>query len=240
MTAKHSFIQKPSVFVMLFCALCLFALLGTKTNSNANTNPETVHSNNSDNSFQQQLLERSQKYLDSIQNQSANLSPELQEKFKRHAQNTVVKGLAKLNHSAKLAHKQAGAVDLTVVANAVQKTGKHHALKVAAFLSRDFYRATELEVAVRVALPTWDYRHFGRLTAKNSGIVFGLLNYDSANCTAIVVPASPRNSKTFAKTPGQSVLASSIQTKSFSHRFTDNNDILPGFTLIAQTVIRRE
>ncbi|MDR2116734.1 MAG: hypothetical protein LBP87_10195 [Planctomycetaceae bacterium] len=234
MTAKYFFNQKSFGFVILFFALCLFVIVGTETKSNANN--ETVYNNDS---FQQQLLERSQKYLNSIRHRSANLSPELQKKLKIQTQNTVCKGLAKLNHSAKLLQKQANPVDLTVFSNAVQKIEKNQAIKVAAFLSCDFHRVTELEVVLRVAFPMWNYRQYGQFTAKNSDTLFGLAGRDVVNGTAIIAPVSPRNSKTFAKILVQLVSVLSIKTESFSYRFANDN-ILSGFILIAQTVIQRK
>lgn len=231
MTAKRFFNSKSSGLAMLFCALCLFVIIETETKSNGNN--ETVNINNP---FQQQLLERSQKYLQSIHHHSANLSPEFQEKLKLHAQNTISKGLAKLNQPAKLVQKKAKPVDLTVLSNAVQKIEKNSALNVASFLSRDFHQVTEWEVVIRIALPLWDYRQVGRLTTKNSSTLFGR---DVVNGTAMIVSGSSRYNKNFTQFLGQLVAVLSIETKSFSNRF-GNNHILSGFTLIAQTVIRRE
>ncbi|MDR0704848.1 MAG: hypothetical protein LBF88_07660, partial [Planctomycetaceae bacterium] len=220
---------------MMFCALCLFVIMGTETKSNSKN--ESADNNDS---FQQQLLERSQKYLDSIRQQSTNLSPELQAKLKLQAQNAVNKGLAKLNCPAKLVQKQTAPADLTVVSNAVQKIGKTSAFNVAEFLCRDFHQVTELEVAVRVALPTWDFRQYGRFLANNSSNLFGWFGRDLANSTAITVPASPRNGKNFTQILGQLVSVLSIKTESFSSYCSANDNILSGFILIAQTVIQRK
>jgi hypothetical protein len=239
MLAKRFFNPKTFGFVMLFCALSLFLIIGNKTK--LNNNNETANSNDSfQQSFQQQLLERSQKYLYSIRHRSADLPPELRAKLELQAQNTVNNGLAKLNQSAKLIRKQANPVDLTVISNAVQKIGKTPVFKAASFLSRDFHRVTELEVVIRVALPTWDYRQYGRFRANNSGTLFGLFGCDRANSTAITVPVPPRNSKNSAPILGLLTSVSSIETESFSHCFVNDNNILSGFTLIAQTVIQRK
>ncbi|MDR0610939.1 MAG: hypothetical protein LBG58_12565 [Planctomycetaceae bacterium] len=234
MIAKRFFNPKTSGIAMVFCALCLFVIMGTETKSNA----KSLSANNN-NSFQQQLLERSQKYLDSIRQRSANLPPELQEKLKLQTQNTVNKGLAKLNHPAKLVQKQTTPANLTAFSNTIQKIGKISALKVAEFLSRDFCCVTELDVAVRVALPSWNYRQNCRFTVKNSSTLLGSFGFGCSNNRAVVVPVSPRDIKTWAKILGQPAFVSIIDTKSISHRVA-GDDSLSGFTLIAQTVIQRK
>ncbi|MDR1963949.1 MAG: hypothetical protein LBQ50_09245 [Planctomycetaceae bacterium] len=251
MTAKRSFYQKSCGIAVIFCALCLFFVVGTETNflgkffgkffgksfAERIGKNEIVYYNDS---FEQQLRERSQKYLDSIRNRTADLSPELQEKFKRQAQNTINKGLTKLNRSAELVQKRANSADLPVLSEAVQKIGKISGLNVLVFLSRNFYCPTELEVTVRVALPYWNLFRYAILTAGHSKTLFGMFSLDLASCNAIVVPVSPRDLKTLIRILGQlSVSVSLIDAESVIHRLADD-ELLTGFTLIAQTVVRRE
>jgi hypothetical protein len=241
MTTKHFFNLKSSGVVMIFCALCLFVILG-RTETKSNDKSESINNNDS---FQQQLLERSQEYLDSIRQHSADLSlsPKVRAKLKLQAQNVVNKGLAKLSCPAELVQKRTTPADLNILSDAVQKIGKTAAFKVAEFLSDEFCCVTELEVAVRVALPSWNYWQHCRLTANNFGALLGLFGSDYFNNTAVIVPVFPRDHKTLAKILGQSVVVFiidlEIDIKSVFHRIL-NDDLLSGFTLIAQTVIQRK
>jgi hypothetical protein len=234
MTTKRFFNFKTSGVAMMFCALCLFVVMGTEAKSNDKN--ESVNNNDS---FQQQLLERSQKYLDSTRQRSTDLPPELQAKLKLQAQNAVNKGLAKLSRPDKLVQKQTTPANLNVLSNAIQKIRKTSALKVAEFLSRDFCCVTELDVAVRVAIPTWNYWQNCRFTVNNFGRLLGFFGLGCSNNSAVVVPVLPRDSKTLAKVLGQPAISFVIDTKSIFHRLL-SDDFLSGFTLIAQTVIQRK
>ncbi|MDR1270229.1 MAG: hypothetical protein LBK82_11960 [Planctomycetaceae bacterium] len=238
MTTKRFFNRKSSGLVMIFCVLCLFAVAGIETKSNGKNKTADCNDSFQQQPFQQQLSERSQKYLQSVQHRAANLSPELQAKLVLQAKNAVGKGLAKLNQPAELIQKQTTLADLTVFSDAVQKIGKTSALNVAAFLSRDFRRVTELEIAVRIALPLWNYGQYGKFTAKNSGTLSGSFGLDFSNGTA-VVSESPRDLKTLAEILGQLASVSLMDTESVSHHFV-NDDLLSGFMLIAQTVVQRK
>jgi hypothetical protein len=186
------------------------------------------------------LLDRSQQYLDSIRSRSIELTPDLREKIESQAKIAVNKGLAKLNRPAELVQKQAESADDAVLSEAMQKAERIPAQNTAEFLSRGFHRPTELEVAVRVALPYWNWlQQFGMFLARNpvTGSLFGSFGLDSASCNAVIVPTPPRNVKTFTPIPGQLSLSTTAMIG--IRRFADDN-LLTGFTLIAQTVIRRE
>jgi hypothetical protein len=189
--------------------------------------------------FQQQLLERSQKYLISIRQRSTDLSPEVQAKLKLHTQNTVNKGLANLNCPAKLIQKRTASANLTILSDAIRKIDQRVAFKVAEFLSHEFCCVTEWDVAVRVALPFWNYWRNSRFTVNNSNLLWRLFGSDDSNHTAVVVSVFPRDHKVLADIFGQPIVVSDIAMNSVFYRI-ENDDFLSGFALIAQTIIQRK
>jgi hypothetical protein len=231
MTATRFFNCKTFGVVIMFCVLCSSVVLATETKSTHES--ESVNPNNS---FQQQLLERSQKYLDSIRQRSADLSPEVQAKLKLHAQDTVNKGLANLNCPAKLVQKRTVSANMMILSNAIRKIDQRIVFKVTEFLSHEFCCVTEWDVAVRVALPFWNYWRNSRFTVNNSTTLWSLFGSDDSNYTAVVVSVFH---KTLADIFGQPIVASDIAMNSVFHRIK-NDDFLSGFTPIAQTIIQRK
>lgn len=198
--------------------------------------------------FQRQLLERSQAYLKSIQSHAETLSPEQRETFLRQAQNVVEKGLAKLEQPSRLVRKQAQRPTLpkTLVRKENgRNTFSLSSMKVVEFLQLNFHEPSELEVAVRVALPSrfqWE-RRFGVLTANGpfSGTIFGFYGFGGPGAPDLIAPPTlPRHGKSLAILLGRNALTlfSGRTDSGFSH-LAEDAFFLSGFPRIAQTIVLR-
>jgi hypothetical protein len=242
MTAKFHFYQTLFGFVVAFCAINL-GVSGERNDIKTVAGYSNLIAQSKNHcQLQQELQQRTQQYLESLRHRSAHLSDELRIKIESQSQTTVKSGLAKLNQPAKLVKKQAENVDLTILSRLAQKIKKSAAWNTAAFLSRDFHRPNEWEVAIHIAVPHWNrLQRFGRFFAQNpvKGTLFGDFGLDFASCNAVVVPTTPRDSKSLATILGQLFLSATVtENKNTVCGYEDT--LCSGFTLIAQTVIRRE
>lgn len=197
--------------------------------------------------FEQQALERSRVYLSSIQNRTADLPPEQRERIVRQARYTVAKGFAKLNRPADLVRKKGStSTDPGAISDFFRQIGgfpNHFA--VAEFLALNFHQPSELEIAVRAAVPSryqWEKR-FGILAAHrpNSGSELDFSGWVSFGCCEMIVGSFPsRDVKTLAMLLGRSILSVSPNRPDDGiFRLLKDDNLLSGFPLIAQTVVLR-
>lgn len=239
MLEKRSFFLKYLKFAIVFCALCVFSSVVS-----------AVEYQTRQTDFDRRLAERSQKYLESVRNRSAELPAERRILLERRAQNVVNTGLAKLKRPSSLIQKgKSSPVDLLTVCEALQKfdawQNNSSFEKTVAFLNSRFYRPSEWEVAVRVALPArfqWE-RQFGVLAAHVpfTGTAFDFFGFGpSGRADMIVASSSPRDGKTWAQILGRNSLSVEVRPVDIDlPRFSENVDLLSGFPLIVGTIVLR-
>lgn len=187
-----------------------------------------------------ELLQRSEQYLESVRFQSAGLSPHDREMAEKRARAVVRRGLAKLQRPA--GSTQGEILGLRIDFDAfrnLRQTGSSGAL---AFLARNFYRPSERDVALRIALPfrgLWDRTH--GVLARHcpiGGLLFRtVVGLGSSETWAVLVSSSNRLFEI--------LLCRSLTTDAFrlfdpvvSRRIADA-DLVTGFPLIARTIVLR-
>lgn len=239
MLKKQSFFLKSFGLAIVFFALSAFSFIdGAEECRNGQVD------------FDRQLFKRSQQYLDSIKNRAAALPVERQIKLERQAQGLVEKGLAKLSRPSFLVRKETfSPVDPKVLDQAFQKLGDgqpHRSLlKAAVFLNSRFYRPSELEVSVRVALPSRFYweRQFGVLAVHFpfSQSIVDLFGFVWPGCRDMMsVSSSPHGAKMWSLFLGYGEFPACFHAvDSKLPDFPVDENLLSGFPLIAQTVVLR-
>lgn len=180
--------------------------------------------------FASPLAERAECYLDFARSQNTE----------EQAQEIVKRGLAKLHRPAGFVRKETLGlrVDFEAFRN-LRLTGFSNAL---AFLARNFYRPSEWEVALRVALPSrghWERTH-GVLArhCPAGGVLFGTVVWSgSPEAQAVVVSSSNRMFETLL-CPTLSA-DTSRPLNAVVSRWTVNEDLVAGYPLIARTIVLR-
>jgi hypothetical protein len=212
--------------------------------------------------LRQQLLERSKKYLLSIEN-NQSFSPELKKRLVLQSQKVIESGLRKLSNTSvarsDLLQPANGQVNTAFVVNALNKIGNNAAqnqqngLRTLEFLRGNFlcaikvYVPTIYEVVLRVALPDdigvvnrvrIFFRRDVNIESPLCRFIFGAIG-----CGEIISTTSrSRDAKSFAKLLAKNVIsitAPQLTNTNFSLTTIFTDKITATSILVAETVILR-
>ncbi|MDR1923921.1 MAG: hypothetical protein LBQ66_06070 [Planctomycetaceae bacterium] len=237
---------------LVFCA-AVVALAVTVSFAASDVCTQSDSGNSYD--LKKELEERSKKYLQSIE-KNPNLSPETKQRLKTQAENVVATGMKKLASLQTDKYREPEPknknedINLTMFVNAVKKINNDESsIKTLKFLSRHhnrnskIYKPTQLDIAMKVALPNYSERiNNSRITKYDPRKLFGNFGiFDSNNYSGIITTNNTRSQK---PNESKSQIQTTTQTQTNALKNVSSHSVNPEHiyspsVLIARIIVLR-